>query len=122
MSSTAPAINPVTQPVTLQVGTFATTIPPGSFKKIGGSFIFVGVIDGVRLKAQIRPTGTLRYAFHAEAKARELGRDHEPGVCDPDHRRRQRRDLGRGPHSLKTRAGLIRFIGYGGFKSRRREL
>ncbi len=30
LSSTAPAINPVTQPVTLQAGTFTTTIPPGS--------------------------------------------------------------------------------------------
>ena len=29
LSSTAPAINPLTEPVTLQIGTFATTIPPG---------------------------------------------------------------------------------------------
>jgi YVTN family beta-propeller protein len=39
LSSTAPAINPVTQAVTLQVGTFTTTIPPGSFKmQRGGLF------------------------------------------------------------------------------------
>jgi YVTN family beta-propeller protein len=31
LSSTAPAINPLIQPVTLQAGTFAVTIPPGSF-------------------------------------------------------------------------------------------
>jgi len=30
LSSTAPAINPVTQPVTIQVGSFATTIPIGT--------------------------------------------------------------------------------------------
>jgi YVTN family beta-propeller protein len=67
LSSTAPAINSVTQPVTLQVGTFSTTIPAGSFtKQPDGSFFFAGVIDGVSLKAQIRPTGTLQYTFHAK--------------------------------------------------------
>jgi YVTN family beta-propeller protein len=47
LSSTAPGINPVTEPVTLRVGTFTITIPPGSFKHIGGSFNFAGFINGV---------------------------------------------------------------------------
>ncbi|PNE10109.1 MAG: hypothetical protein CR217_16185 [Beijerinckiaceae bacterium] len=69
-SVTAPAINPVTQPVTLQVGTFSTTFPPGSFaKQLDGSFTFAGVIDGVSLKAQIRSAATLQYTFHAKATA-----------------------------------------------------
>jgi YVTN family beta-propeller protein len=73
LSSTAPAIDPVTQPVTLQVGTFTTTIPPGSFKKNrNGSFTFVGVIGGVSLQAVIAPTGTLRYAFLAAAQRASL--------------------------------------------------
>ena len=73
LSSTAPAINPVTQPVTLQVGTFSTTFPPGSFaKQLDGSFTFAGVIDGVSLKAQIRPTATLQYTFHAKATGASL--------------------------------------------------
>jgi len=73
LSSTAPAIGPVTQPVTLQVGTFTTTIPPGSFKKNrNGSFTFVGVIGGVSLQAVIAPTGTLRYAFLAAAQRASL--------------------------------------------------
>ncbi len=77
LSSTAPAINPVSEPVTLQIGTFSITIPPGSFKKHGdgdggGVFSFHGVLDGVRLKALIKPTGTLRYAFDAEAKGANL--------------------------------------------------
>jgi len=73
LSSTAPAINSVTQPVTLQVGTFSTTIPAGSFtKQPDGSFFFAGVIDGVSLKAQIRPTGTLQYTFHAKATGASL--------------------------------------------------
>jgi len=38
LSSTAPAIDPVAQPVTLQAGTFTTSIPPRSFKKTGGLF------------------------------------------------------------------------------------
>jgi hypothetical protein len=68
LSSTAPAINPVTEPVTLQVGSFSITIPPGSFgTQKDGSFAFKRVIDGVILEALIKPTGTLRYAFRAKA-------------------------------------------------------
>lgn len=90
LSSTAPAINPVTQPVTLQVGTFTTTIPPGSFRKHGdedgddehehegGVFTFKGVIDGVRLKALIKQTGTLRYAFLAKANGANLAGTKNP--------------------------------------------
>ncbi len=67
LSSTAPVINPLTDPVTLQIGAFAVTIPPGSFKKNHrGDFIFTGVINGVTLEALIKPTGTLRYAFQAK--------------------------------------------------------
>ena len=63
----------VTDPVTLQVGTLTVKIPPGSFRKHGdGLFTFHGVVDGVRLEALIRPTGTLRYAFHAEAHGADL--------------------------------------------------
>jgi YVTN family beta-propeller protein len=38
LSSSAPAINPLTQPVAFQVGPFSTTLPPGSFKKTGPLF------------------------------------------------------------------------------------
>jgi hypothetical protein len=73
LSSTAPAINPVTDPVTLQVGTFSVTYPSGSFtKQPDGSFFFAGVINGVSLKAQIYPTGTLQYLFHAKASGASL--------------------------------------------------
>ena len=69
LSSTAPVINPLTDPVTLQAGTFAVTIPPGSFKEFRkGGFSFEGVINGVILRALIKSTGTLRYAFQAEAQ------------------------------------------------------
>ena len=83
LSSTAPAINPLTEPVTLQIGTLSTTIPAGSFKKHehegedehdheDGFFSFHGVIDGVELGARITPTGTLRYTFDAGAKGANL--------------------------------------------------
>ncbi|MGH6839291.1 MAG: beta-propeller fold lactonase family protein [Methylocella sp.] len=73
LSSTAPAINPVTAPVTLQVGTFSTTIPPGSFiKQTDGSFTFQGKIQGVGLGALIKQRGTLRYAFEAQARGANL--------------------------------------------------
>jgi hypothetical protein len=59
------------------------TLPPGSFKKHeDGFFTFHGVIDGVRLEALIKRTGTLRHAFNAVAKG--------AGAGEPHHRRRQR--------------------------------
>jgi YVTN family beta-propeller protein len=68
LSSAAPVINPLTEAVTFQAGTFAVTIPPGSFKVTPqGYFIFVGVINGARLEALIEHTGTLRYALQAKA-------------------------------------------------------
>jgi hypothetical protein len=85
LSSVAPSINPVTAPVTIQIGTFSTTIPAGSFKKHehegedehehdheDGFFSFHGVIGGVELGARITPTGTLRYTFDAGARGANL--------------------------------------------------
>ncbi len=68
LSSTAPAINPATQLVTLQVGNLTLTIPPGTFINYAPSaWYFEGFIGGVGLQAFIEPTGTLRYAFSAVA-------------------------------------------------------
>jgi hypothetical protein len=45
----------------------------GSFKGHGYEpFHFEGVIDGVKLEAEIDPTGANRYAFHAEAQHANL--------------------------------------------------
>jgi YVTN family beta-propeller protein len=82
-------IHPLTEPVTLQVGTLSITIPPGSFRNRenenedegeheDGFFTFHGVIDGVQLKALIKRTGTLRYAFHAKAKGANLTGTNNP--------------------------------------------
>jgi YVTN family beta-propeller protein len=72
LGSASNGINPATEAVTLQVGTFTTTIPPGSFKEIGGIFFFRGVIGGVRLEALIAPTSSLRYALVAAAQDANL--------------------------------------------------
>ncbi len=73
LGSASNGINPPTEPVTLKVGTFITTIPPGSFRGKGfGPFYFNGVIDGVRLEVGIKPTGAKRYAFHANAHDAKL--------------------------------------------------
>jgi uncharacterized repeat protein (TIGR03803 family) len=68
LGSASNGINPVTEAVTLQIGSFTTTIPAGSFEgKKFGPFEFHGTIDGVNLHVEIRPTGAKRYAFEAEA-------------------------------------------------------
>jgi YVTN family beta-propeller protein len=73
LSSTAPVLHPHRDPVTLQIGTFSITVLPGSFREQpDGSFTFAGVINGVSLKAQITPTATLQYAFHAKAQGVSL--------------------------------------------------
>jgi hypothetical protein len=56
--------------VTLQIGKFTITIPPGSFVNAGvpGYFTFVGVIDGVSLNVLIRLTSGNNYIFGVIAK------------------------------------------------------
>jgi len=68
LGMTAPAINPLTQAVSFQVGPFSATIPAGQFKQFGPLFSFTGVISGVNVQALIAPTGTMRYAFAAAAE------------------------------------------------------
>ena len=50
------SIDPLTQPVTFQLGGFATTIPAGSFTLANnGSYRFAGTISGVPLDVTIQP-------------------------------------------------------------------
>jgi YVTN family beta-propeller protein len=72
LGSASNGTNPVTEAITLQIGTFTTTIPAGSFKEIGGIFVFHGVIGGARLEALIAPTGSSRYALVAAAQDANL--------------------------------------------------
>jgi 6-phosphogluconolactonase len=68
-------INPVTENVTLQIGTFSVTIPAGSFKlNPNGRFAFQGVINGVNLQVQIVPLGNNIFTFKAEGTGVDLTR------------------------------------------------
>jgi hypothetical protein len=54
LGSGSDGIKPLTEPLILQIGTFSTTIPAGSFAKNSkGRFVFEGVINGVSLQVQI---------------------------------------------------------------------
>ena len=59
-------INPVAEPVTLQLGSFEVTIPPSSFSKTSeGSYIYVGKIDGVALEMNVKPVTADIFEFEA---------------------------------------------------------
>lgn len=66
-------INPLTEAVGLQVGTFSTTIPAGSFTQDEeGNFTFEGVISGVSLEVEIQPLGGGSFGFLAEGTGANL--------------------------------------------------
>lgn len=66
-------INPLTEDVKLQVGTFSTTIPAGSFRQDPrGRFKFEGAISGVSLEVQIVPLGGNDFQLKAEAEGANL--------------------------------------------------
>ena len=59
--------------VSLQVGTFSTLIPAGSFKSEGdGRFGFTGTIEGVELKVLVRTRPAGRYEMTLEAEGADL--------------------------------------------------
>src|SRR5207237_5726217 len=60
-------IDPVTEAVRLQVGSYVVTIPAGSFRAAsrGTLFLFEGVIDGAKLEIAIRSLGAGRFELNA---------------------------------------------------------
>jgi hypothetical protein len=72
-------INPVTQPVTLQIGPYSVTIPAGSFEKNKkGAFVYSGIIGGVALELRINPVGGNSFTLQAEGSGANLG-----GISNP---------------------------------------
>jgi hypothetical protein len=79
--SASHGVNASAEPVTIQVGTFTTTIPASSFKGNGlGPFYFQGAIDGVALGVLINPTGAKRYSFTATAQNANLSGTSNPAT------------------------------------------
>jgi hypothetical protein len=73
LGSSSNGINPPTEQVTLQIGAFSVTIPPGSFVLSGpGSYTFVGVINGVNLTLLIKNSSGENYIFGAIGKNVDL--------------------------------------------------
>ena len=66
LGSPLDTINPVTQPVSLQIGTYSVTIPAGSFQALGkSSWYFLGKINGVDLGVLIDSLGNGKFVFSA---------------------------------------------------------
>ena len=66
-------INPVTEPVTLQVGNYSVTIPKGSFTQTRkGAYVYEGTIGGVALEVRIAPLSANSYSFKAEGSGANL--------------------------------------------------
>jgi YVTN family beta-propeller protein len=64
LGSGSSGINPVSEPVTLQIDDVAATIPSGSFKGIGsGLYTFSGTIDGLALEMAITRVGVNQYVL-----------------------------------------------------------
>jgi DNA-binding beta-propeller fold protein YncE len=73
------AIDPRNQPVILQVGDFAATVPSGSFVgSKNGPWSFVGAIDGVTLRVDIARTGTNEYLLIASGAGADFN-----GIANP---------------------------------------
>jgi YVTN family beta-propeller protein len=70
LGSTSNGINPAFEAVTLKIGTFTVTIPPGSFTLTApGTYSFSGVISGLTISASITHTAGKAYTFDATANA-----------------------------------------------------
>jgi len=65
-------IDPLTEDVTLEMGTFTTTISAGSFEQDDESFEFEGVINGVELEFKIESLGSASFEFEVEGEDADL--------------------------------------------------
>lgn len=76
LGAASDGINPLTEDVILQIGTFSTTIPAGSFVLDNsgplGEVEFEGVIGGVMLDLKIRALGGGMFELKAEGEGADL--------------------------------------------------
>jgi len=63
-------IDPLTESVTLQMGSLSLTIPAGSFhQNKKGFYVFSGTVDGVSLNVQIQDVGANNWVFKANGSS-----------------------------------------------------
>jgi hypothetical protein len=73
LGTNSDGINPLTDAITLQIGTFSTTIPAGSFVKTkNGRFHFEGEIKGVALEVRIAALPDGSFTLKARGKGVDL--------------------------------------------------
>jgi hypothetical protein len=73
LGSGSNGINPLTEVVTLNVGSYSVAIPSGLFKLTRkGKYVYQGTIAGVELELQIAPTSANSYTFKAEGSGANL--------------------------------------------------
>jgi poly(3-hydroxybutyrate) depolymerase len=78
LGGTLNRIYPASEATTLKIGSFAVTIPPGSFTLTSpGTYSFFGVISGLTINATITNPGAQAYNFQATANA-NLSRTRSP--------------------------------------------
>ncbi|TAM81029.1 MAG: hypothetical protein EPN47_14220 [Acidobacteria bacterium] len=70
-------VDPLTQPVTIQMGNFSVSLPSGSFKTFQngtnkGTYLFQGVLGGSTLKIQIVPVAGNQFQISAYGKQVDL--------------------------------------------------
>lgn len=70
-------VDPLTQAVTIQIRSFTSTMPKGSFRlfqqgKKAGTYVFRGAVDGSRLVVQITPLGQNQFQIIANDKKADL--------------------------------------------------
>ena len=77
LSATSNGINPLTETVALQIGSYSVTIPAGRFTQIKngqnkGDYTYTGTINGVNLSVQIAPTSSNSWTFKASGTPADL--------------------------------------------------
>jgi hypothetical protein len=69
LGKTSSGIDPLTEPLTLTIGTYTATFPPGTFLEARRRepYYFFGAIDGVNLQVVVAKAATKRFEFAATA-------------------------------------------------------
>ena len=70
--SESDGIDPLTEAVSFQVGTFSTTVPAGCFRPNDGDFSSNGIIAGVALQLEIIQLDAWRFQFKAKGRGADL--------------------------------------------------